>query len=98
VEIDAELRNEGLAREFVRRVQELRKQAGFAVEDRIHIQYASTLELGTAVEAFRDYITAETLALSLDPVEHPAGDAQEDFAFDAQRVRLGLSQANPEEA
>ena len=98
VEIDAELRNEGLAREFVRRVQELRKQAGFAVEDRIHIQYASTLELGTAVEAFRDYITAETLALSLDPVELPAGDAQEDYAFDAQRVRLGLSQANPEEA
>jgi isoleucyl-tRNA synthetase len=96
VEIDAELRNEGLAREFVRRVQELRKQAGFAVDDRIRIQHASTPELATAVEAFRDYITAETLALSLETVELPAGDAQEDYAFDAQRVRLGLSQANPE--
>jgi isoleucyl-tRNA synthetase len=95
VEIDAELRNEGLAREFVRRVQELRKQAGFAVDDRIRIQHASTPELGSAVEAFRDYIAAETLALSLDPVELPVGDALEDYAFDGQRVRLGLSQTNP---
>jgi isoleucyl-tRNA synthetase len=96
VEIDAELRNEGLAREFVRRVQELRKQAGFAVDDRIHIQHASTPDLATAVEAFRDYVTAETLALSLDSVELPGGDAQEDYSFDAERARLGLSRAKPE--
>jgi len=93
IELSPELRNEGLAREFVRRVQELRKQAGFAVDDRIDVQHASTPELEAAVEGHRDMIATETLALSLDPVEGPTGEATADYDFEGQQLRLGLSRA-----
>ncbi|MGH2621286.1 MAG: class I tRNA ligase family protein [Anaerolineales bacterium] len=93
IELSLELRNEGLAREFVRRVQEVRKQAGFAVDDRVHVQHASTPELAAAVAANRDLIATETLALSLEPVERPTGEATVDYEFEGQRVRLGLSRA-----
>ena len=96
IELSDELRKEGLAREFVRRVQELRKQAGFAVDDRIHIQHASTTELAAAIEAQREFIASETLARSLDSVESPTGQATADYEFEGQRVRLGLSRAKPD--
>ena len=96
IELSAQLRHEGLAREFVRRVQELRKQAGFEVDDRVHVQHASTPELAAAVEAHRDFIASETLALSLDPVEHPTGEAAAEYEFESQRVRLGLSRVKPD--
>jgi isoleucyl-tRNA synthetase len=63
--LDEELRREGLVREFVFWVQNLRKQAGFEVTDRIRILCSAPPELQQAVEAFRDYVQQETLAESL---------------------------------
>jgi len=57
-----ELIQEGLARDFVRRIQNLRKESGFNVDDRIVIQYEATQKLKSAIVAFTDYITQETLA------------------------------------
>ncbi|MDP6584208.1 MAG: DUF5915 domain-containing protein, partial [Anaerolineales bacterium] len=56
---------EGLAREVVRRVQDLRKSSGFDISDRINITYAGTSTLVDAIEQHRDYIMGEALALSL---------------------------------
>jgi len=56
---------EGLAREFVNRVQKLRKDADLEVADRIRIRYAADDEVRRAVEIHRDYIEAETLALEI---------------------------------
>jgi isoleucyl-tRNA synthetase len=64
-EITPELRNEGFAREFVNRIQNMRKDAGFQVTDRIKIYYSGTDVLTTALELMRAYIASETLAVEI---------------------------------
>jgi len=64
-ELTPELRAEGLAREFVRRVQDLRKSANFDVSDRIRVFVESNDKLQHAVDAYRDYIVGETLSVDL---------------------------------
>jgi isoleucyl-tRNA synthetase len=59
------LRREGLARELVSRIQRMRKEAGFAVSDRIVVYVAGGPELEAAVREFTDYISGEVLAREL---------------------------------
>jgi len=61
-----ELTAEGLAREFVSKVQQLRKQSGFEVMDNIHIRYAGDDETGKALSTWREYVMKETLAETLE--------------------------------
>jgi isoleucyl-tRNA synthetase len=63
--ISDELRNEGLAREFVNRVQNMRKEADFDVTDRITIAWQGGSDIGRAVEAMKQYIAGETLATAV---------------------------------
>jgi isoleucyl-tRNA synthetase len=56
------LRGEGLAREIVSRVQRMRKEAAFAVSDRITLQIAGPAEIEQAVELHREWIAEEVLA------------------------------------
>jgi isoleucyl-tRNA synthetase len=63
--LDDALRQEGLAREFVRLVQECRKEAGFEVSDRIELLYEADPEVLAAIEKFAAYIQEETLAVTL---------------------------------
>lgn len=69
VAIDSELTNEligeGFAREFVNRVQNMRKSAGLEITDRIKVNYACDSELANHIEHFRNYINNEVLADSL---------------------------------
>lgn len=64
-ELDDELRSEGLAREFVSRVQKLRKDSGFDVTDRIKLLYHADDTLARAIQAQGEYIARETLAIEL---------------------------------
>ncbi len=61
-ELSAELIAEGLSREFVNRIQNMRKDAGFEVTDRIKIKFDAGSKLANAVISFKDYISNETLA------------------------------------
>jgi isoleucyl-tRNA synthetase len=60
-----ELVTEGLAREVIRRVQNLRKEAGFNLDDRIVTTYQAAGDLAEAIEAWRDFIAVETLSVEL---------------------------------
>ena len=60
--ITDELMQEGLAREIVNRVQNLRKTGGFEVTDRIELLIEKNEKIDAAVEKFGDYICTETLA------------------------------------
>ena len=74
ITVTDELRNEGVARELVKRIQNLRKESGFEITDRIDIQLEHNEHTDTAVEQFRDYISAQVLANSLtltDTVDNP---------------------------
>lgn len=65
-EITPELKTEGYAREFVNRVQNLRKDSGFEVTDRISIQvFTAVPELRAALQEKEEYINAETLSTQL---------------------------------
>jgi isoleucyl-tRNA synthetase len=62
ITITEELRAEGIAREFVNRIQNIRKEKQFDVTDRIRINYSSSLAIERAIEANQSYICAEVLA------------------------------------
>jgi isoleucyl-tRNA synthetase len=61
-ELNEELLAEGIAREFVNRVQNLRKESGFDITDRINITFNGSDRLVESVNAFSNYIATETLA------------------------------------
>lgn len=65
-ELDEALIAEGLAREFVNRVQSLRKESGLELTDRILLQYECDAVLASALEAQRGYIMEETLAVRFE--------------------------------
>jgi isoleucyl-tRNA synthetase len=81
VTLTEELRQEGLARELVNRLQNLRKDSGLEVQDRISVTLASSApaELQAAVAAFGDYVREEVQALRLDFVPEVAGGAVLEF-------------------
>jgi isoleucyl-tRNA synthetase len=89
-ELTPELVREGLAREFVRRVQDLRKTADLDVADRIRVNVVATLGLTEAIKANRDYVTAETLTLELNFSNPLPGDMISSDEFDGEKVTVGL--------
>jgi isoleucyl-tRNA synthetase len=81
VTLTEELRQEGLARELVNRLQNLRKDSGLEVQDRIQVTLADSApaELQAAVQNFGGYIREEVQALRLDFVPEVAGGAVLEF-------------------
>ena len=80
VEVTPELRKEGLSRELVNRIQNLRKSSGFEVTDRIRtVVYSNDGGLAEALKVFGDYVKAQTLSLSigLEAFEKAPADAAE---------------------
>jgi len=69
ITITPALQNEGNAREFVNRVQNIRKESGFDLTDRIAVQVSENALQASLIE-FKDYICGEILADSLDFVPH----------------------------
>ncbi len=69
ITVTDELRNEGIARELIKRIQNLRKESGFEITDRICIALEHAPATDKAVEAFSDYISGQVLADELTLVE-----------------------------
>jgi isoleucyl-tRNA synthetase len=88
-----ELINEGKAREFVRRVQDLRKTADLDVADRIRLFVEAPPDLRAALEAYQEYVTTETLAVELRFAAPPADSQQTSEKLDDQDCRVGLERA-----
>ena len=91
VELTDELRKEGLARELVNRIQNLRKAAGFEVTDRIEVVIAPNTALQEALESFGSYVCAQTLARDIRFDAEPAGAVEvewEDGTLAIAVVRL----------
>jgi len=92
--LSPELVNEGGAREVVRRIQTLRKDAGFDIDDRIEIIFTASDGIAAAVQQFAAYIQAETLANALQQTADGDGYHCEEFTlkgeFDGQTITLGV--------
>lgn len=89
-EITEDLLHEGLAREFVNRVQNMRKEAGFDVTDRIVIYTQASPLLTKAIEKMADYIKNETLCEALEPGK-VAGDFVKDWKIGDEIASIGIS-------
>ena len=62
VTVTPELRNEGMARELINRIQNIRKGKDFEITDKVKVTLSSEPEVREAVDAFGDYIAAQVLA------------------------------------
>jgi isoleucyl-tRNA synthetase len=89
-ELTQELREEGLARELIRRIQDFRKKADFDIADRINLVYQASPLLKDAIQAHQDYIMAETLAKELVEGDPEKGMYSGTSSFEGEEVTLGL--------
>jgi isoleucyl-tRNA synthetase len=92
LEVTEELRAEGIAREVVRAIQDLRKAKGFAVEDRIELRLGSSIDaIASALRIHHGFIADEVLATTVT-LEAPEG-ASDDIVLDEGRVSVGIAKA-----
>ena len=88
LELDDELRREGIAREIVHAVQNARKQSGLDVSDRIELRLGGDAELLEAAREHQSYIAGETLAAGVD-YDGPGPDAIA-ATIDGRELRIGV--------
>ncbi|MGQ9814508.1 MAG: DUF5915 domain-containing protein, partial [Candidatus Roseilinea sp.] len=87
---------EGLAREVVRRINDLRKSAGFNLTDRIATTYTATPRLAAAIGAFAAYIRDETLSIELKQAQTQSDiiGQQSSDTFDGESLTIGIVRAS----
>lgn len=85
-----ELKHEGYAREIVRFVQDLRKEADYKVDDRIYVLIAAEGEIGGAVTKFADYISRETLAIELQQKGDMEWDKEKVVDVEGATVKIAV--------
>jgi isoleucyl-tRNA synthetase len=88
--VDAELEREGLARDFIRLVQVARKDAGFNVADRIHIEVKAGTAADAAIAEHLDAVKTETLAVSFDRTEGVPGGTVSEATLADEPIAIGL--------
>ena len=93
ITITDELRREGVARELVNRIQNIRKESGFEVTDKIRVEIESTELTTPAIESFAEYIAQQTLALEVKASAAPAGDKVVDSDIDESPLKIAITKA-----
>ena len=91
ITITDELRREGVARELVNRIQNIRKESGFEVTDKISVEIEATELTTPAVESFADYIAQQTLAVEVKAVATPAGAFVVDSDIDEAPLKIAVT-------
>jgi isoleucyl-tRNA synthetase len=92
-ELTPELVAEGLAREFVRRLQDFRKESGLDVADRIRVYLDASPLLKESILRHNEYITGETLTVELNFADPPESAKVISDTFDGESVTIGLLKA-----
>ena len=91
ITITDELRREGVARELVNRIQNIRKESGFEVTDKISVEIEATDLTTPAVESFADYIAQQTLAVDVKAVATPNGAVVVDSDIDEVPLKIAVT-------
>lgn len=92
ITVTEELKREGIARELVNRIQNIRKSSGFDITDKIHVRIARQAEINDAVETFGDYIARQVLADSIVLCDSLEAESTE-LDFETFTVRLSVIKA-----
>lgn len=88
LEITEELKNEGMAREIVKRIQAYRKSSGFEITDHIHVVLSHDDNLQKAVEVYHDYICSQVLA---DKLEFGTPESGEELDFEDFKISVDIT-------
>jgi isoleucyl-tRNA synthetase len=96
VSLTDELLQEGLARELVRRIQNLRKDAGFRIEDKIVTYYQGDRKLVRVMQDYAAYIGQETLSLEMVEDEGPEDAHAGEFKIDGMEITFRLLRMDTE--
>jgi isoleucyl-tRNA synthetase len=89
-EITPELQKEGLSREFINRIQNMRKEADFEVTDRIVIGYSGSAVLSKAIEATSETIKSETLAEEIAPTPLEVSDFVKSWDIEGSPCEISI--------
>jgi isoleucyl-tRNA synthetase len=93
-ELNDQLIAEGLVREFVNRIQNMRKDAGFEVTDKIKIKFNGSGKIISAVNSSKEYISNETLAENIVSVESFNGSVKQDWNIGEYKCSIQIEKAN----
>ena len=88
-----ELVAEGIARELVNKIQNMRKSAGFEVLDRIEVGVESSARVDSAVEVFGDYIRRETLCQNLTAVLPDGANLKQEWDINGEPAVIAVKKA-----
>ena len=80
-----------MARELVNRIQNIRKDSGFEVTDRIRAEIAASDLTAEAIASHADYIASQTLAVEVKTSAAPAGEVCVESEIDEQPLRIALT-------
>ena len=86
-----ELRREGVARELINRIQNLRKDSGLEVTDKIAVEVEALDELSDSLAIFGDYVAQQVLAVEIKAVAEPAGEFVATTDLDEKPLSIALS-------
>ena len=91
ITVTDELRREGVARELINRIQNIRKDSGFEVTDRIRVEIEAKEAVVEAVAAYADYIGQQTLAREVRTAAAPEGEFVVDSEIDEEPLKIAVT-------
>ena len=91
ITVTDDLRCEGVARELINRIQNIRKDSGFEVTDRIRVEIEAKEAVVGAVAAYADYIGQQTLARDVRTAALPEGEFVVDSEIDEEPLKIAVT-------
>ena len=91
ITVTPELRREGVARELINRIQNIRKDSGFEVTDKIAVEIEAKESITEAVAEFASYIGGQTLAVDVHTATTPQGEVVTDSDVNDEPLKIAIT-------
>ena len=91
ITLTEELRAEGVARELINRIQNIRKDSGFEVTDKIRVEIEQKEFVAGAIAKYAGYIASQTLAVEVKAAAQPEGGVVVDSDVDDEPIRIAVT-------
>ncbi len=93
ITLTEELKAEGVARELVNRIQNIRKESGFEVVDKVRVEIESREAVAQSLAIYSDYVAQQTLAVEVKVSDEPAGDFVVESDLDDEPLTIAVTKA-----
>ncbi|MFR9579493.1 MAG: DUF5915 domain-containing protein, partial [Rikenellaceae bacterium] len=93
ITLTEELKAEGVARELVNRIQNIRKESGFEVVDKVRVEIESREAVAQSLAIYSDYVAQQTLSVEVKVSDKPAGDFVVESDLDDEPLTIAVTKA-----